>query len=100
MSQFELFASLECADLSALWPKRCQGTALQEGEQFKLRIESCSCDTTAPNPSGPAGLYRKIPRTLTCMPEVSALERQHLETNFLTTPKRQKDLQFGGLLKR
>src|SRR5262245_37526475 len=22
-------ASLECADLSALWPKRCQGTALQ-----------------------------------------------------------------------
>ena len=24
-------ASLECADLSALWPKRCQGTALQGG---------------------------------------------------------------------
>ena len=29
MGQFELCASLECADLSALWPKRCQGTALQ-----------------------------------------------------------------------
>ena len=26
-------ASLECADLSALWPKRCQGTALQGGAQ-------------------------------------------------------------------
>jgi len=25
-------AALECADLSALWPKRCQGTALQSGQ--------------------------------------------------------------------
>jgi hypothetical protein len=37
MSQFELCASLECADLSALWPKRRQGAALQGGAQFKLR---------------------------------------------------------------
>ena len=36
VGQFELCAALECADLSALWPKRCQGTALQGGAQFKL----------------------------------------------------------------
>ena len=31
---------------------------------------------------------------------LSELERQQFETNFLITPKRQKDLQFGRLLKR
>src|SRR5256885_13560368 len=31
-----LGASLECADSSALWPKRCQGTAPQGGARSKL----------------------------------------------------------------
>jgi hypothetical protein len=30
------FASLECGDLSPLWPKRRQGGALQGGAQLKL----------------------------------------------------------------
>jgi hypothetical protein len=40
--QFELGAPLECADLSALWPKRCQGTALQGGRSLQTEpVPNC-----------------------------------------------------------
>jgi len=35
-TRHDVDASLECADLSALWPKRCQDTALQGDAQSKI----------------------------------------------------------------